>query len=308
MARGESLARPARGEIRGGALSCYNRSDMRKPTIKTIGFHYQPDNKSANLWQKKISAWLSSHYPKTKVVGNNPDLLIALGGDGTILEAARKSYKNKTIILGMNLGEVGFTASVREPKNFLKALNLFLAGQGRVIERIMLSATVKRGGKQIAKTLSLNDLAIQNLLGVVPLEVSVEGYGLQNIKGTGLLISTPTGSTAYNLSAHGPIVAPELDCVILTELLDHNMPTPSIVIKPSELITVNVKDFRQYGKLKMEGTDQKVDVVLVGDGEIVLALAPGDAIEVCRAKEKVKFVELEPHYFFKSLHEKFMFK
>ena len=176
----------------------------------TISFSYRPDNKAALIWEKKISQWLKKKYPEVKILAKNGKVILVLGGDGTILEAARKHQNHGSKILGLNLGHVGFLASVREEKNFLRGLDRFLKGKYQIAQRMMLQANVVRGNKVVFTTNALNDVSVQNLLGMVELELRIDNAPMQNIQGTGALISTATGSTAFNLSAHGPIVMPDI--------------------------------------------------------------------------------------------------
>lgn len=104
--------------------------------VKTINFFYHPDSKRAVFWKKKIEKWLKRRHPSVKIVSNKPGALIVLGGDGTILEAAQKYQKQNPVILGFNLGHVGFLASAREPEQFLPALDKFFNGKYWVMKRI----------------------------------------------------------------------------------------------------------------------------------------------------------------------------
>lgn len=274
---------------------------------RTINFFFRPDNKQAVLWQRKITEWLKKNYLKIKINGRKPDIVLALGGDGTILEAAREYQKSDPIILGLNLGQVGFLASAREPNKFLSAIEKVLNGNYKIIERMMLKAEVIRNRKTIFHVESLNDVVIQNPFGMVALRVDIEDHPVQNIRGTGVLVATATGSTAYNLSAHGPIVMPDIKGFIVTEILDHNIPTPSIVVKYDRKISIQVVDFREKGLFSISETGQKIDVVLISDGETIFPLKKGDIIQIEQSPNMIRFAELEPHYFFKSLQEKFGF-
>lgn len=231
--------------------------------------------------------------------------MVVLGGDGTILEAARKYQKTNSIILGLNLGQVGFLASVRDPDQFLPTVKKLLDGNFKTIERMMLQAKVLRNRKTIFLVESLNDVVVQNPFGMVALRVDIEDHPVQNIRGTGILVATATGSTAYNLSAHGPIVMPDIKGFIITEILDHNIPTPSIVVKYNRKIFIEVIDFRERGLFSISKTGQKIDVVLISDGETIFPLKKGDIIKIEQSPNMIRFAELEPHYFFKSLQEKF---
>ncbi len=282
-----------------------------KKGIGTVGFFHRSDNKEAISWAKKISSWIRIHYPKIKITDSKPQALIALGGDGSILAAARKYQNNSSthgpIIVGLNLGRVGFLASVREPKKFLLNLKKFFDGKYVVSERIMIRAVVKRGGGIVFETNALNEVVIQNLLGISEIDVKLENHPLQHVKGTGVMIATATGSTAYNLSAHGPIVMPQMKCFIINEILDHNIPTPSIVVDSDRKISMRVVFFRNRGILSLSNK-KTVDMVLVSDGEKIFPLKVGDVVFARRSSQCVRFAELEEHYFFKSLQEKFAFK
>ncbi len=281
---------------------------MPTKEIKNLSLFYHPDSRKAATWAEKIKRFLRRKYPAVKINKGKPKAVIVIGGDGTIIDAARQYQRLGAIIFGMNLGHVGFLASVRESRKFLSALNQFLKGNCRTVSRMMIAATVKRGNKVVFESNALNEVVIQNPLGILELEVDIEGHPVQYIRGTGVLVATGGGSTAYNLSAHGPIVMPDIKCMIVTELMDHNIPTPSIVVKRNREVSVKIKDFRKRGLFSLSKTGEKVDVIMIVDGDAIFTLERGDVIKIRRSPRLVKFVELEKHYFFKSLQEKFAFK
>ncbi|OGN09347.1 MAG: hypothetical protein A3C61_00680 [Candidatus Yanofskybacteria bacterium RIFCSPHIGHO2_02_FULL_39_10] len=270
-------------------------------------FHYR-DNKGALVWNKKIRALIKNNFSGLREDLKKPDIVIALGGDGTILEAARKYHELGSIILGLNLGHVGFLASVREEKNFLGAISKFLTGKYHILERMMISTQVVRKGKTVFNAEALNEIVIKNPLGMVRLEAKVAGHPIKNVNGTGILVATATGSTAYNLSAHGPIIMPDIKCFIVTELLDHSIPSPSMVVKYLNPISIKVVSFRERGLISLSKTGKKLDVVLIADGESIFPLEEKDQIIIQSSPHLVKFAEIEENYFFKSLQEKFGFK
>lgn len=237
-----------------------------------------------------------------------PDAVIVLGGDGTILKAARKYHEKGSVILGLNLGKVGFLASVRDERDFLKALGTFLGGKYEVVERMMLSARVIRRGKTVFSAEALNEIVVKNPLGMVELLAKISGHPVKRTRGTGLLVSTATGSTAYNLSAHGPIITPDIRCIVITELLGHSIPAPSVVVKYQNVIDIKVVSFRKTGLLSLSKGNLNIDVLLVADGESVFPLEEKDEVVIENSPHLIKFAELEKHYFFKSLEEKFGFK
>ncbi|MEK7117978.1 MAG: hypothetical protein AAB869_00010 [Patescibacteria group bacterium] len=173
---------------------------------------------------------------------------------------------------------------------------------------MMVTGTVYRKNKPVYQTDSLNEIALQGLSGVIKLTVLVDKHPLQYIHGNALMVATPTGSTAYNLSAHGPIVTPDIQCFILTEIMDHNIPTPSIVLKRTKTIQVNVTEIRAKGLLSVTATGEPVDAVLTSDDTSIFPLHEGDRVEIGRSKRLIKFAEFTPDYFYKSLQEKFAFR
>ena len=275
--------------------------------IKSINFFYRPGNGRAEAWEKKITAWLKKNFPAVGTTGN-PQAVLVLGGDGTILEAARKYQGSPTAIFGLNLGQVGFLAAARDEREFLPAIKKLVSGDYSLVDRTMIETTVTRKNERVFRTYALNDVVIENPLGMVRIEADIAGSPFQTIQGTGVLVATATGSTAYNLSAHGPIVSPDIDCLIITEILDHNIPTPSIVIKTDEKINFRIVSFRERGLLSVTKSSEKVEVMLVADGEAIFPLIRKDLVTVAVSPKSVRFAEIEKNYFIKSLREKFAFE
>ena len=276
--------------------------------IKKVSIYCRHDNQKAIKWSQKIEKWLRRKYPRVKIEDKKPDAVIVLGGDGTILSAVEEYQKKNPIILGLNLGHVGFLASSSNQKNFLTALDAFFRGEYRVTKRMTLEARVMRKKKKVFSLSSLNEISVQNLLGMVEVGVSIDGYAVQRIHGTGVLAATPTGSTAFNLSAHGPIVMPDIHCLIITEIMDHNIPTPSIVVGKEREITLQILNFRKRGLLKIASGGEEADAVVTGDSDTIFPLKVGDTIKIRCAPRFIKMAELERDYFFKSLQEKFTFR
>lgn len=281
---------------------------MKSQQPTTYHIFYRGNNKRAVFWVSKINKLIGKNFPSIKHDSMKPDVVLVLGGDGTILEAARKYHERNSVILGLNLGNVGFLASVRDEKYFLKALNNFFKGRYGTVERMVLSAEVRRRGRVVFTAEAMNEVVVKNLLGMVELQAEVAGHPVKYIRGTGLLVSTATGSTAFNLSAHGPIVTPDVKCLIITEILDHSIPSPSIVVKYSNIINIKVISYRERGLISLSKNKQKAEVILIADGESIFSLEKGDLITVKSSPHLIKFAELEKNYFFKSLQEKFGFR
>lgn len=243
-----------------------------------------------------------------RIKKESPDLIIALGGDGTILEAAQKFLRWNPLIVGLNLGHVGFLATVRNAKNFLSGIKKVFAKRYRTVSRMLIRGTIVRRGKKIFSHDALNEITVQNISGLVDLTVFVEGHPVQKIHGSGVIVSTATGSTAYNLSAHGPIVMPDIKGFIITELFDHGIPTPSLVIKRNRIITIKIEDFRRRELFTIKKTGEPADTVLFAGPWEIVALKNGDIIHIKKSDRLIRFAELEKGYFFKSLQERFGFR
>ncbi|OGZ06442.1 MAG: hypothetical protein A3C93_01785 [Candidatus Lloydbacteria bacterium RIFCSPHIGHO2_02_FULL_54_17] len=275
---------------------------------KRLVFFYRKDTRRAPKLAASLGAHIKKHHPNMELGGDRPHFVVALGGDGTILEAARIYGKRGAVVVGLNLGNVGFLASARRPREFTKTLDALASGAYTVSKRMMVTGVAYRNGKQVYETDSLNEIALQGLSGGIKLTVSIDGHPLQYVRGNGVLVATPTGSTAYNLSAHGPIVTPDIQCFIITELLDHHIPTPSIVVKRTKTIEILVTELRQKGLLTATATGEAVDAVLTSDDTNIFPLREGDRIVVSKSKKLIKFAEFTPGYFFTSLQEKFAFR
>ncbi len=268
----------------------------------------RPGHKDASLWHKKIERWILRSYPWVRFDDTHPTVVIILGGDGTIIETSRMYLKENPLFIGLNLGTVGFMASVRNTKNFISALTSFFNGSYTIAERMVIQASVTRRKKIVWRTTALNEIMVQNLLGMVELDVAIEHQPIQAIRGSGVFVATATGSTAYNMSAHGPIVMPNIKCMIVTELLDHNIPTPSIVIRHDQKISIRIQSFRKHQRFILAESQMPVDVVLSADAARLFPLEEKDEILIEQAPSSVRFVEFESSYFFKSLGEKFGFR
>ena len=273
-----------------------------------LSIFYRHDNLKARKMAVKISSWLKKYYPDVRLVNDNPKLLIVLGGDGAILEAVNKYHQSSPVVLGLNFGQVGFLASARNPKYFLRSIKKFMEGRCATIDRMMVQAEVVRNKKIVFQTRALNEVVAQNILGMVNIAIYIDNHLIQNIRGTGLLVSTATGSTAHNLSAHGPIIMPDIKCLVITELFDHNIPTPSIVIKKDRTIILKILNFRNHKALFLANNGEPAEVLLIADGNTIFPLKEKDLIKIKMSPQSIKFVELETNYFFKSLQEKFAFK
>jgi len=219
------------------------------------------------------------------------DAVIVLGGDGTLLSMARAIGDLGVPILGINLGGLGFlTATTLD--ELLPAMEALLAGAMAVEERMMLSARLVRGSQTIGEYVALNDVVITKsaMSRIIDLAVSVGGRHATSYRADGLIISTPTGSTAYNLSTGGPILFPTMDAVVLTPIAPHTLSNRPIVLPGGERIDVTLR------------ADQ--EVMLTMDGQVGVPLRERDRVEVGKARARIRLLRFDQRDFFSVLRTK----
>ena len=200
------------------------------------------------------------------------DLILVLGGDGTLLSVARLVGSQGTPVLGINLGSLGFLTEVSIDELY-PSLEKVLAGEGSVESRMMLTAHVHRRGERIAEYHILNDVVINKgaLSRIIELETSVNDQKVTTYRADGLIVSSPTGSTAYNLSAGGPMIHPLMECMVLTPICPFTLTNRSIVLPAT-------------ADLKIILSSETGDCFLTVDGQVGLGIQQGDRIEVRRAQ------------------------
>jgi NAD+ kinase len=225
-------------------------------------------------------------------ISSSADVIIVLGGDGTMLHVSRSVAEKGIPILGINLGSLGFITEVSRDEIF-SAIKKMLEGKCAVEERLMLKASIHRGGQETADYAVLNDIVINKgvLARINDLEMYINGTYVTTFKADGLIISTPTGSTAYSLSAGGPITYPTLECIVLTPICSHTLTNRPIVLPDDFNIEVVVKTISG-------------DVFLTLDGQVGVPLEIGDAIEIKKASFKTKLLVPIAHNYFNVLRTK----
>jgi NAD+ kinase len=219
------------------------------------------------------------------------DLLLVLGGDGTLLSMARLVGDLNVPILGVNLGGLGFLTALTIDELF-PALEALLRGDLLVEERMMLAARVTRQGERLSEYVALNDVVITKsaMSRIINLDVSVQGQFATAYRADGLIVSTPTGSTAYCLSAGGPIVFPTMDAIVLTPICSHTLTNRPIVLPGGQPIDVTLQ------------SDQ--DVMLTMDGQVGFHLKRGDRIEIRQAAARIRLLRFPQKHFFSVLRTK----
>lgn len=225
------------------------------------------------------------------------DLLLVMGGDGTILRTIREMEDFTTPILSVNRGTVGFLAETEldEAETLLPEL---LTGNGIIDERELLHISTMRGADVVHEGIALNEAVIaQGMIArLVNLQTTINEEALTTFHADGLIISTPTGSTAYSLSAGGPIVHPNLSAMILTPINPHSFAQKPIVVRGDATVSVQV--------LMKESKFSDASSVLTIDGQIYVPLHNKDTITVTKSEKTVKFLRRKQDTFFGTLREK----
>lgn len=220
------------------------------------------------------------------------DLILVLGGDGTLLQAARQASMFDKPLLGLNIGRLGFMSESEMPGAFT-VLDAIAKGEYRIEARMMLKAELIRQDKVVQTYHALNDVAVAkgSFSRLIRLKASINGEFVQAYPADGLLISSPTGSTAYSLSAGGPIITPSMECLLLTPICPHILSARPIVTDANARICVQVDD-------------EDRDILLTIDGQEGAGLIYGDTVCITQSERRTRLIRVHPTSFFHLLREK----
>jgi NAD+ kinase len=292
--------------------------------VATIAFVVHPENPDAASIAGRAARWLEerghevatvegdtaslhvAHAAEDHGAPDHPrfdasvDLAVSLGGDGTMLRTIALASAHATLVLGVNLGRLGYLTEI-EPNGLERALERFLAGDFEVEERMTLEVSVERlhpeagrvDGAPLSGRIVLNEAAVEKTVPghTIRIRAAISGRPFVTYAADGLLVATPTGSTAYNLSAHGPILSPGLRALVLTPVSPHMLFDRPVVLEPD-----------QWVRLELIGPRPGV---LVLDGQIAEVLQPGDAV-VCRTgPSSARLLCFGPRDFFSILRARF---
>ncbi|KAB0664883.1 NAD(+)/NADH kinase [Oryzomonas japonica] len=248
--------------------------------------------------QPLVEVHLASHigYHKGTTAENireQAELVVVLGGDGTLISVARLFSGREVPIVGVNLGSLGFLTEVTVEELY-PVLELCLKGHPHVSERMMLEVSVRREGREIEKHHVLNDIVINKgaLARIIDLETKVNGHPLTTYRADGLIISTPTGSTGYSLSAGGPIIHPQMSCIVITPICPHTLTNRPIVVSDASNVSITVAS----------SYDEKVYLTL--DGQVGFELMEKDSVDVRAALKTTALVMSRSRDYYEVLRTK----
>ncbi len=237
-----------------------------------------------------------NYFTDSNKIPEGVECAIVLGGDGTVIQAANDLLKRKIPILGINLGTLGFLPEV-EQQNTFTALDHLFQDQYDIELRRMLDGEVIIGTRQMYRLLALNDIVITRagFSRIITTEVFVNGQQVSSYRGDGVIISTPTGSTGYNLSAGGPIVKPDTNATIITPVCPHSLGSRSIIVSADDEIQVRI------GRSKKS---QLEEAIATFDGRKVIHLKTEDVVVIRKAAEDTRLVKISNNSFFDILRTK----
>ena len=241
--------------------------------------------RGSNILTEQFSAHITSWKEEV-------DLIVVVGGDGTILKVARELVNWSIPMLGVNAGHKGFLAET-EITNLRECLHYLHEGNYHVNERLILNTEVSRKGETALDFLAVNDVVLSRgpFSRIISLNVYINQEYLETYSGDGVILATSTGSTAYSLSAGGPIVHPGLEVLVITPVCPHSLYNRSVIVSASECICIEV-------------VSPNAEIVLTLDGQVGFSLQKGDQVKVSRYPHMVKLVSFPSSSFYKLLHHK----
>ncbi len=222
------------------------------------------------------------------------DLLVVLGGDGTLLAAARALDRNNVPILGVNLGGLGFLTVISREELY-SALEAVLAGRSRSEKRVRLEGQLIRADEVLSNFRALNDVVLNKgaIARILDFDVSVDGTFISTFKSDGLIVSTPTGSTAYSLAAGGPIIAPAVESFLVTPICAHTLTYRPLVLPDTSVIEIVVKSQREAAYLTV-------------DGQIGFATHSEDVVRLRKSDSFAELIQPATKHYFEILRDKLM--
>ncbi len=274
--------------------------------IQHVGIITNPTKSNADIVRKELSDWLGkrglSVYDTTqlsieKVIAES-DVIVCLGGDGTILYLAGQMKDRTVPVVAVNIGSLGFLTEVRADELY-EELKLIFAGQYEVEERILLCATVRWEGNKTEperRFQALNDIVVnrEGLSRYMTVQIDIGGEPAIKFSGDGVIIATPTGSTAYSLSAGGPIVYPTLDNVLITPICPHVSALRPVVLSGNQLIRIRITCDQAREK-----------ALLTADGQKDVTIDNRSIIDITKAENRFQLVKSSKRGYFTTLREKF---
>jgi len=247
---------------------------------------------------RRGSAELMENFTDITDLPKDADCVMVLGGDGTIIQAARELAETGVPILGVNLGTVGFLAEV-ELVHIYKAIDAVMAGRYKLEKRFMLKGSVIKDAKIVYEANALNDIVVArgNLVRAISTTVYIDGNPMSSLHGDGIIVTTPTGSTGYNLSAGGTIILPDAEVFGIHPICPHSLNSRGVITSSAAKIDIDV----EWNK-----RSEPDEAIVSFDGNKGIRLMPGDKVTVMKSELTVPFLRINDFNFFESYRKKFL--
>ncbi len=278
--------------------------------MKVIGILTKPKFPNMKATLSQLVSWLREHGKKVVLdpkaaallgkgasrhggrIADEADMVIVLGGDGTILNAARLVEKRGVPILGINMGGLGFLTEVGGEQLY-KTLERVFAKDYAIEERLMLRACLERHGKRVSEATVLNDVVVTKgeLSRMIVMRIAIDGQFVTSLRGDGLILSTPTGSTAYSMSAGGPIVTPSVNTLLVTPICPHTLTHRPLLVPSTATLAVTL-------------TSHDKGAMVTFDGQVGVAMTEGDMVTITPSKHRTKLIRFPESTFYDVLRRK----
>jgi NAD+ kinase len=278
--------------------------------MKIIGILTKPKFPNMKATLTQLVAWLREHgkdavldakaaalmgkaAPRHKGgIADRADMVIVLGGDGTMLSAARLVEERSVPILGINMGGLGFLTAVGG-EHLYKTLERVFAGDYAIEERLMLRARLARRGKPVAEATVLNDVVVTKgeLSRMIAMTIAIDGQFVTSLRGDGLIVSTPTGSTAYSMSAGGPIVSPSVNALVLTPICPHTLTHRPLLVPGAAKLAVTL-------------TSHDKGAMVTFDGQVGMAIREDDTVTITPSRHRTRLIRFPERTYYDVLRRK----
>lgn len=275
-----------------------DKEDSNRKAVYIQEYLEQKGGKCLILENRRVISEGVLHYTEADKIPEETECVLVLGGDGTMIQAAIDLVHSKLPILGINMGTVGFLTEV-EPQNLERALDLILQDKYTIENRIMLreSSVTPTGTSSGKACYALNDVVLSKRgdCRLITIKVYINDELADIYRADGLIISTPTGSTGYNLSAGGPVMVPDTEATVITPICAHSLNKRSLVVSAMDRIVLELGQTKDF---------QEDEAVLVVDGRTVRGLSTGDRLEVLVPEDQTRIVKLSGVSFYKKMRDK----
>ena len=274
-----------------------DKEDSNRKALYIQEYIEQKGGKCYILENRRVISEGILHYTDADKIPEETECVLVLGGDGTMIQAAIDLVHSRLPILGINMGTMGFLTEV-EQQNLERALDMMFADQYMIENRIMLRESSPQAEKGKGKaSYALNDVVVSKRgdCRLITIKVYINEELADIYRADGLIISTPTGSTGYNLSAGGPVMVPDTEATVITPICAHSLNKRSLVVSARDKITLELGQTKEF---------QEDTAVLVVDGRTVRGLATGERLDICVPEDQTRIVKLSGVSFYKKMRDK----